>query len=109
VAVALRTKGLAHLTVVSADGAERRSLAEGIHVRGTAAWSPDAKWIVTGGRDDAEGPGLFKIPVDGGKPFRLVTGQAFDPVWSPNGDGIVYPVAIAEPRRSWRCTQMETG
>ena len=89
VAVALRTQGLAHLTVVSADGAKRRSLAEGIHVRGTAAWSPDAAWIVTGGRD-AEGPGLFKIPVNGGKPVRLVSGQAFDPVWSPDGDLIVY-------------------
>jgi Tol biopolymer transport system component len=41
-----------------------------------------------------EGAGLFKIPVDGGKPFRLVTGQAFDPVWSPNGNLIVYSGAL---------------
>ena len=33
--------------------------------RGTADWSPDGAWIVTGG-SDAQGPGLFKIPVDGG-------------------------------------------
>src|SRR4029453_13593153 len=95
VAVAPRAQGLAHLTVISADGAKRSPPAEGIHVRGTAAWSPDAKWIVTGGRDDATGPGLFKIPVDGGKPFRLVTGQAFDPIWSPNGDLIVYSGPLA--------------
>ncbi len=35
---------------------------------------------------DAQGPGLFKIPVDGGVPVRLVTGQAVNPVWSPDGN-----------------------
>jgi len=46
-------------------------------------------WIVTGGRD-AQGPGLFKVPVDDGVPVRLVTGQAVNPVWSPDGNLIVY-------------------
>ena len=89
-AVALRKQGKVHLSVVSADGAEQQSFAEGIDVRGTAAWSPDAKWIVTGGNDAAQGPGLFKIPVDGGTPVRLVAGDASDPVWSPDGRVIVY-------------------
>ena len=44
---------------------------------------------MTGGRD-AQGPGLFKIPVDGGAPVRLVAGQAVNPVWSPDGNLIVY-------------------
>jgi Tol biopolymer transport system component len=30
------------------------------------------------------------IPIDGGKPVRLVDGPAFDPVWSPTEDVIVY-------------------
>ena len=30
------------------------------------------------------------IPVDGGAPVRLVRGEARNPVWSPNGDLIVY-------------------
>ena len=33
---------------------------------------------------------LFKIPVDGGAPVRLVGGQAASPVWSPDGKLIVY-------------------
>ena len=37
-----------------------------------------------------QGPGLFRIPVDGGTPIRLVTGPAFDPVVSPDGNLIVY-------------------
>src|SRR5262245_23220417 len=89
VAVVLKKQGKLLLTVVSADGADHRTVAEGIDVRGTSAWSPDAKWIVTGGTD-AEGAGLFKIPVAGGDPVRLVTGPAYNPSWSPDGDLIVY-------------------
>ena len=38
--------------------------------------------------------GLFKIPVEGGEPVRLVSGQAFNPAWSPKGDLIVYAAAV---------------
>ncbi len=88
-AVVLREQGTLHLNLVSTDGAEQQPLAEVIDVRGTSAWSPDANWIVTGGTD-AQGPGLFKIPVDGGAPVRLTAGPAFNPVWSPDGSVIVY-------------------
>ena len=45
--------------------------------------------MVTGGADRS-GDGLFKVPVDGGPPVRIAKGQALDPVWSPDGDTIVY-------------------
>ena len=89
VAVALGVQGKRRLTLVSVDGADRQSLAEDIDVRGTAAWSPDAKWIVTGG-SDADGPGLFRIRVDGSGRVRLVAGPAIDPAVSPDGNLIVY-------------------
>ena len=89
VAVVVKAQGKLQLTIVSADGANHQSLAQSIDVRGTSAWSPDARWIVTGG-NDADGAGLFKIPVGGGTPVRLVTGAAFDPAWSPDGRLIVY-------------------
>ncbi|HTM48926.1 MAG TPA: protein kinase [Bryobacteraceae bacterium] len=89
VAVALTTHGKMHLTLVSADGADHDSLAEAVEIKGGSAWSPDGKWIVTGG-NDAQGAGLFKIPVAGGQAVRLVNGPAFDPVWSPTQDVIVY-------------------
>jgi Tol biopolymer transport system component len=84
---------------MSADGTNIRTLAASIDIRGAAGpqasadWSPDGAWIAIGG-SDAQGPGLFKIPADGGPPVRLVTGQATNPVWSPDGKLIVYSDAL---------------
>ena len=94
VAVVVRQQGKRHLAMMSADGTNSRILAASIDIqgwaeRGAADWSPDGNWIVTGG-DDGRGKGLFKIPVDGGEPVRLVEEEAHNPVWSPNGDLIVY-------------------
>jgi Tol biopolymer transport system component len=89
VAIVLRRSGKRQLHVLSSDGAELQPIAEGIVAQGTSCWSPDGRWIVTGG-SDATGPGLFKIPLEGGSPFRLVAGQALNPVWSPDGSLIVY-------------------
>ena len=41
-------------------------------------------------RQRCPGAGLFKVPVDGGDPVRLVKGPADNPVWSPDGNLIVY-------------------
>jgi Tol biopolymer transport system component len=89
VAIVLRRSGKRQLHVLSSDGAELQPIAEGIDVQGTSCWSPDGRWIVTGGSDVA-GPGLFKVPLDGGSPVRLAGGQALNPVWSPDGSLIVY-------------------
>jgi Tol biopolymer transport system component len=89
VAIVLRRNGKRQLHVLSSDGAELQPIAEGIVAQGSSCWSPDGKWIVTGG-NDATGPGLFKIPLDGGSLVRLVSGTALNPIWSPDGSLIVY-------------------
>lgn len=89
VAITLRRNGKLTLHVATAEGNELRPLAESIDISGAADWSKDGQWIVTAGTDP-QGPGIFKIPVNGGTPVRLVTGQASNPVWSPKGDLIVY-------------------
>jgi Tol biopolymer transport system component len=89
VAIVLRRNGKRQLDVLSSDGAELQPIAEGIVPQGSSGWSPDGKWIVTGG-SDATGPGLFKIPLEGGSPVRLASGTALNPVWSPEGNLIVY-------------------
>ena len=89
VAMALRRDGRLRLHVLSADGAELQALTEAIDVHGATCWSPDGQWIVAGG-DAADGPGLFKVPVSGGAPTRLVKRDAYHPVWSSDGRIIVY-------------------
>ena len=94
VAIAVRQGSTRHLVVMAADGTDVRSIAttltiEGAPVAGALDWSPDGQWLVAGGRD-ASGAGLFKIPLDGKPPIKLVPGAATNPIWSPRGDLIVY-------------------
>lgn len=88
-AIALRRSGKLTLHLATAEGNELRPLAESIDVSGAADWSRDGQWIVTAGTD-SQGAGVFKIPVSGGTPVRLTTGEASNPVWSPAGNLIVY-------------------
>jgi Tol biopolymer transport system component len=93
-AVVVRREGKRHLSIMSADGTNAQTLAASIEIEGAAGqgaadWSPDGRRIVTGGRD-ANGPGLFIIPLDTGVPVRLREGSWVNPVWSPDGNLIVY-------------------
>jgi Tol biopolymer transport system component len=94
VAIIVRQQENLRLSMMSADGTNARTLAPSVTIlssggHGSADWSPDGAWIVAAGTD-VQGSGLFKIPVDGGAPVRLVSGQVVNPVWSPNGTLIVY-------------------
>jgi Tol biopolymer transport system component len=85
----LRTAETWRIHVLGADGTGLRMLSDTVDARGTSSWSPDGKWVVTGGYE-AGVQGLYKIPVAGGPPRLLVEGEATNPVWSPSGDLIVY-------------------
>ena len=92
--IVVRREGKRQLVIVSVDGRSARTLASSLEIQGAAGqatvdWSPDGAWIVTGARD-AQGSGLFKIGVDTGVAVRIVTGRADNPVWSPDGNVIVY-------------------
>ena len=65
------------------------SIAEQLDVRGAPSWSPDGNWLAVAAR---EGRGLrvFKVPVHGGAPVRLVDSVSSNPVWSPDGAFILY-------------------
>ena len=90
------------LTIMSASGTDARTLAPSITIlssggQGSADWSPDGTRIVAAGSDE-QGSGLFTIPVDGGAPVRLVSGQVTNPVWSPDGTLIVYSGPVVAGR-----------
>jgi WD40 repeat protein len=96
VAVILRKQGKRTLTILAAEGGDIRPLAKTIDVSSTAGWSPDGKWIAVSGSDNM-GPGLFKIPIEGGEPVRMAKGLASNPVWSPDGSVIVYTGPVMGP------------
>ncbi len=98
VAVVVNHEGKPRLMIMAADGTNVQTLAASIQIaasggQGSGDWSPDGKWIVAAGAD-AQGAGLFKIPVDGGNPVRIASGDATNPIWSPDGTLIVYGGAV---------------
>jgi Tol biopolymer transport system component len=74
---------------MNADGTNARPLAASLDVRDPPSWSPDGKFIAVAA-DEGAGSRLFKAPVDGGAPVRLVDELSRLPVWSPDGRLILY-------------------
>jgi Tol biopolymer transport system component len=112
-AIVLRDGSRRRLVSIASDGTNPRTLSGNIDIHGTprqaaADWSPDGQWIAAGG-DDGTGEGLFKIPVGGGNPIRLIAGQAHNPVWSPRGDVIIFTSAVIEGRAILHAVRPDGG
>jgi serine/threonine protein kinase len=92
VAIVVNQGGKQRISMMAANGTNARTLAPSIEIRGSLGsidWSRDGEWIVAAG-SDAQGAGLFRIPIDGGAPVRLASGLVISPVCSPDGKLIVY-------------------
>jgi Tol biopolymer transport system component len=87
--VSVRRPERSTLYCLSATGADARAVGESLDVRGAPSWSPDGKWIAVAARSGAA-VHVFKVPVNGGEPVRLVDSVSANPVWSPNGKLILY-------------------
>jgi Tol biopolymer transport system component len=85
----VRREGRSTLHCAGADGTGVRAVAESLDVRGAGSWSPDGRWIAVGAMD-GRGVRVFKVPIDGGPPVRLVDSVSSNPVWSPDGKLILY-------------------
>ena len=88
-AFAVRQKGRNVLHVASFDGTAARSLALALDLRSSPSWSLDGQWIAVAA-DTEEGSRIFKVPLESGEPVRLTDALSFNPVWSPDGQRIVY-------------------
>jgi Tol biopolymer transport system component len=77
---------------MASDGTNTRRIAQSLEVRRAPSWSPDGKWIAVAASEGTANP-LYKVPVDGKAPVRLVEGShsvISNPVWSPDGRFILY-------------------
>jgi YD repeat-containing protein len=107
-AIILRIENRRTLHTISSEGGDLRKLAESVEVGSAVSWSPDGAWILAAGTD-AEGPGLFKVPVNGGAPARISKGAASHPVWSPDGSVIAYLKPIAARWGDVQFLDVDTG
>jgi len=82
-------RGRSTLYCTTAEGTGARAVAESLDVRGAASWSPDGKWLAVAARE-GRGVRVFKIPIAGGPPVRLVDSVSSNPAWSPDGKFILY-------------------
>ena len=84
-----RKQGKAGLYVMNADGTNVRTLVDSFDVRGAASWSPGGDWVAVAA-NQGDGTRLFKVPLNGGPPVRLLDTLSFNPLWAPHGRFIVY-------------------
>ena len=77
------------LYLMTAEGTGIRPLSESLDIRDSVSWSPDGKSVVAS-VDEGAGGRIYRIPVDGSKPERLVDEISYNPVWSPDGRLILY-------------------
>ena len=89
----IRRQGRNGLYVMNADGSSLRQLATSLDVRDAPSWSPDGKFIAVAA-DQGDGSRVFKVPVDGEAPSRLLDGLSRMPLWSPDGSLILYAAPL---------------
>lgn len=90
------------LYVMQSDGTHPVVIADSLTLRGTAAWAPDGKSIIVAVLHEGE-PRLMSFSPGGGPPLPLVYEYSVDPVWSPDGQFLLYSgagVGVTFPLRA---------
>ena len=97
------------LHLMASDGTGAQRIADSLDVRGAPSWSPDGKWVAVIA-SVFPATTLYKVPVDGGDPVRLLDGAdavLSKPVWSPDGRFIVYSEGRASASTTLRAVTPE--
>jgi Tol biopolymer transport system component len=77
------------LYTMGSDGKGVRALTDSLALRGNPAWAPDGRSIVSAAVREGE-PRLMSIFLDDRPPSPLVSEYSIDPVWSPDGQFLIY-------------------
>lgn len=89
IAFSTRQSGKTPLFVANADGTETRVVTTALQLHGAPTWVPDGKSLMVAAVSDGY-PRLVKVPLDGSATSRFVEEYSVDPVWSPQGDVVVF-------------------
>jgi Tol biopolymer transport system component len=89
VAFSIRQSGQALLCVMNADGTDLRIVAKSLELQGAPTWAPDGRSITSAAVDRGV-PHLFNVPLNGRAPTPLVREHSLDPVWSSDGNFVVF-------------------
>jgi len=81
--------GSTSLYVVNADGTNARVVTRSLELRGSPAWAADGQSITVAALVNGA-PRLFTVALDGGTPSAFTDAHSIDPVWSPDGELVVY-------------------
>jgi len=77
------------LYTMDSEGMQLRAVTRALDLRGNPAWAPDGRSIVSAVLRDGE-PRLMNISLDDSPPSPLVPEYSIDPVWSPDGQFLLY-------------------
>jgi Tol biopolymer transport system component len=89
IAFSVRQGGHTLLYVVNADGTDARVVAKSLDLQGAPVWTADGQWLTVAALVDGV-PRLFNVPLGDGTPTRFVGEYSLDPIWSPDGDFVVF-------------------
>ena len=89
IAFSSRQNGQTSLYVVDADGTDARIVTRSLELQGAPAWTPDGQAITVAAVVDGT-PRLFNVPLDGRSPAPFVHEYSVDPVWSSDGEIVVF-------------------
>jgi Tol biopolymer transport system component len=89
IAFSVRQNTQTLLYTANIDGTGARVVTRSLELQGAPAWAPDGNSITIAGVTNGM-PRLFSVPVDGRSPAPFVNEHAVDPVWSPDGEIVVF-------------------
>jgi Tol biopolymer transport system component len=89
IAFVTEADGRTRLHVIRDDGADPRIISDSLELRGSPAWAPDGQSIACA-VSQSGAPRLFRFFPNGDAPVLLVSEYSIDPVWSPDGQFLVF-------------------
>jgi serine/threonine protein kinase len=89
IAFTAQKSGRSKLYLMNSDGTGVTELAPSLNVRGAPSWPPTGEWL-TVAADHGKGTAIFKVPLDGQPATPLINEPGTNPVWSPDGQFLVY-------------------